>query len=341
MRKCNDATHDQLKELYQAASEFAQAQPWKEFWDADIICIENPKDKSTGYCSIMGRAGEHYALGVYLGNQGIHGFNYLMTHIDSIPSHQKLHYQNCLMCSFEDREFLSVEDRKQIKDLGLSYRGRNAWPLFRRYEPGYHPWYISKEECILLTHALKQTLLTVGDILAGRIKIDMERGRTVLRYSRVKGNQMEWFSKEIQLAYPVASYRPIKINDDILLQKIKAAGSMENTSLQADILYMPSAIQDNKGERPYYPRLFILAEQKSGQILDYNMFQSVNNDANVVIHRLADICLKYGIPKEIIIRNDIMKAILGDFCLKTGIGIKVAKKLSAVDRMMKGMASRF
>jgi hypothetical protein len=46
MRKGNKATHDQLKELYQAASEFIQAQSWKVFYDADIICIENPKDRT-------------------------------------------------------------------------------------------------------------------------------------------------------------------------------------------------------------------------------------------------------------------------------------------------------
>ena len=341
MRKDNKATHDQLKELYQAASEFIQAQPWKEFYDADIICVENPRDKAIGYCSIMGRAGEHYALGVYLGNEGIFGFYHLMEHADSIPSHQALHYQNCLMCSFEDRDLLSVEDRKQIKDLGLSFRGRNVWPMFRRYEPGYHPWYINEEECIFLTHALKQTLFVAGNVLAGQLEMDMEQGKTILRYSEENGSKLEWHSKKVQMKFPTVSYSPVKINDDILIQKIKMAGSMGNVSLQVDTLYMPSAVQENKGERPYYPRVFILAEQKSGQILGFEMYQSVSDDANVTLNKLMDICLENGIPKEIQVRSEAMEAILGDFCKKTGTKLKVVKRLSAIDQMMKEMAYCF
>ncbi len=74
------------------------------------------------------------------------------------------------MCSFEDRDLLSNEDRKQIKDLGLAFRGKNAWPVFRQYEPGYNPWFINDEECIFLTHALRQTLF-VADVGIRRISV--------------------------------------------------------------------------------------------------------------------------------------------------------------------------
>lgn len=316
-------------------------QLWNWLYDADIICVESPETKTMGYCSIMGRGGEHYALGVFLGNKGISGFYQLMEYGESIPGHQALHYQDCIMCSFEDRELLANEDRKQIKDLGLSFRGRNAWPMFRRFEPGYNPWFINKEECIFLTHALRQTIFVADSVRTGLLKMDMEQGRTILRYSEEKDGSLEWYSKEVQMKFPTVSYSPVKINDDIMIQKIKMAGSMGNVSLQVDTLYMPSVVQENKGERPYYPRVFILAEQKSGQILDFEMYQSVSDDANVTLNKLMDICLENGIPKEIQVRSEAMEAILGDFCMKTGIKLKVVKRLSAIDQMMKEMAYRF
>ena len=67
-----------------------------------------------GYCSVMGRAGEHYALGVYLGDEGISGFCDLLKNADITPYHQALHFQNCIMCSFEDRVQLAKQDREQI-----------------------------------------------------------------------------------------------------------------------------------------------------------------------------------------------------------------------------------
>jgi hypothetical protein len=63
-----------IKRIISSSIKFKQAQPWKWLYDADIICVENPKNKMMGCCSIMGKAGEHYALGVYLGNEGIFGF---------------------------------------------------------------------------------------------------------------------------------------------------------------------------------------------------------------------------------------------------------------------------
>ena len=248
-------TEDQLKELYEAAAAFKQAQPWKWLYDADIICVENPKDKMMGYCSVMGRAGEHFALGVYLDMEGLYGFNQLMGHADVIPSHQALHYQNCLMCSYEDRDILAEEDRKQIKVLGLSFRGRNAWPMFRRYEPGYYPWFINKEECVFLTHALRQVIFVAENVLNGQLRMD--------------------------------------------------------------------------------------AEPKSGQILNFEMYDSIRDDANVCLNKLIDFCLKNGVPKEIQVRSEAMIVILDDFCKKTGIKLKSAKRLQSVDQILEEMAYRF
>lgn len=341
MRKDNKPTNEHLKELYQAASDFKQAQPWKCLYDADIICVENPKDKTMGYCSVMGRAGEHYALGVYLGNKGIFGFYHLMENADAIPHHQMLHCQNCLMCSFEDRDMLVNDDRKQIKDLGLSFRGRNAWPMFRRYEPGYNPWFINREECIFLTHALRQTLFVTTNVMTGQLKMDMEHGKTIARYSQEKDGRLEWYSEELQLTFPTVSYSPVKINDDVLIQKIKKAGSMGNVFLQADICYAPSAVQENKGERPYFPRIYVLADQKSGYIIDFEMYQGISNDANIALNKLINICLEKGIPREIQVRSGAMVAILDDFCKRIGIKLKVVKRLSSIDHMIEEMEYRF
>ena len=38
-----------------------------------------------------------------------------------------LHLKNCLLVSFDDRKDLEKEDFKVIKELGLTFRGRDAW----------------------------------------------------------------------------------------------------------------------------------------------------------------------------------------------------------------------
>ena len=77
--------------------------------------------------------------------------------IDPSPT-DMIHLQKCLMVSFEDRKFLQKQDFQVINKLGLKFRGRNAWPSFRNYLPGYHPWYVISEEAKYLTIALHQAI---------------------------------------------------------------------------------------------------------------------------------------------------------------------------------------
>lgn len=342
MHKDNTPTDKQLKELYQEAIRFKEVQPWKWLYDADIICVENPKDKTMGYCSIMGKGGEHFALGVYLGHEGLYGFYKMMENENELPEHQLLHLQNCIMCSFEDRNQLTNVDRKQIKALGLSFRGRNAWPRFRRFEPGYYPWYINKDECDFLIHALRQTLFVVTNIIDGKLKIDFSEGKTIVRYSKDMDGKLEWFSKEAELGFPtVIVYHPIQIDDDLLIRRIKNTGSMGNVTLQIDTCYMPSPVQDSRNERPYFPRVFIMAEQKTRYILDFEIYEHISNDADVAIKRLINFIMERGMPKEIRVRSDAMVAILIDLCRKTDIKLKRVKRLPVIDHIIDEMSYRF
>ena len=51
--------------------------------------------------------------------------------------------------------------------------------------------------------------------------------------------------------------------------------------------------------------------------------------------------LEKGIPKEIQVRSEAMAAILDDLCKKTGIKLKIIKRLLFIDQVMEEMAHRF
>nr|WP_127837517.1 hypothetical protein [Clostridium prolinivorans] len=69
MRKYDLPTYEQLKDLYEAAVAFKKAKPWNNPLVPELICVENPEDKTIGYCSIMGHGGDHFGLGFFLGIQ--------------------------------------------------------------------------------------------------------------------------------------------------------------------------------------------------------------------------------------------------------------------------------
>src|SRR5262245_61780771 len=143
--------------LYPAAVAFRDLAPWEWMYDSDLFGVQNPASGEIGYCCVMGNLGEHYALGVYLGSEGLAGYRKIESGELYPPNATALlHYQRCLMASFEDREYLDRQDLSVIKALGLKFRGRSAWPLFRSYRPDYHPWFVTADEARFLSVALEQ-----------------------------------------------------------------------------------------------------------------------------------------------------------------------------------------
>lgn len=111
--KCDrQPSHQDLKFLYSAAIEFRNAAPWDWMRDSDLFGVHDPVSGETGYCCVMGAAGEHYALGVYLGGEGLAGILRILSG-EFYPHHEEtLFVQKCLMASFEDRTYLTSEEAR-------------------------------------------------------------------------------------------------------------------------------------------------------------------------------------------------------------------------------------
>jgi len=335
MTRRKSPTMNEWKSLYQAAEEFKKAEPWKWLWDQDLICVENPEDGTIGYCSIMGRNGEHYALGLYLGDNGMRGLYELIENAENISSNEIVHSQDCIMCSFDDREFVEKDDMKIIKELGLKYRGRNAWPVFRRYEPGYYPWVITDEECRFLTVALQQALIVAIEIKCGNVKIDAENGKTIIR--RVDKTTGEWNSCNMELVVPTTSNVPMEINNDILIKKLSKLQKHRNTAIEVGNTYMPTPVRDND-ERPYFPKLFIAADANAGAILKCEIYQNIDDNGATIINKLSEMFMELGLPSSIYVKNDGTAAIIGDLCYKVGVKINVKPALPMIDELINAMS---
>ena len=136
MRK--EASLEQWKLLYEVAIKFKALKPWNYLWDTELTQIVLPEHEESFFSSVMGKAGDCFAIGTYAGVDAINGFYYIIDN-PKISSTQYIRYQNNLMCYFGNRDELSSKELKVIKNLGLKFRGKNEWIYFRSFETGYVP----------------------------------------------------------------------------------------------------------------------------------------------------------------------------------------------------------
>jgi len=255
--------------LYQAALEFKEIEAWTWMYDSDVFGVQDPASGEIGYCCIMGSLGEMFALALYLGSEGLESYMRVASEppLDPSEAFEELMLQKCLMASFANREELTKEDRQVIKRLGLKFRGRNAWPLFRSYRPAYHPWYITADEARFLTLALQQ-----AKEVCLRFKEDpalFDPPNDELWFVRVPEETKEglsWRDAWLEPALLEEEELPDVPVDELRLARLKKAAQPMEAIWEMDFFLAPSAVQDNKGERPHYPYLTMIVDHGSGFI---------------------------------------------------------------------------
>ena len=261
----------QWRELYNAAIELKKLKPWEWMWDSEIFGVQNPETGEVGYCCVMGRVGEHYAMAVYLGSEGLEGHQKISSGEVDPQSNDALHCQKCLMVSFEDRDYLDPKDRKIIKRLGLKFHGDNAWPMFRNWTPGYFPWFITPEEAGYILQLIPQAL----DVTE-RFKQDLTLliaptpGQCLVRVPRSGPDGLIW---EDEWKEPEPHPEPEVV--DLSLYGSTLENIRETIHLSADIweidcFYSSNTVRENQ-ERPYFPRMMLCVDQETGLILFFHL----------------------------------------------------------------------
>ncbi|MBN1482432.1 hypothetical protein EH223_10365 [candidate division KSB1 bacterium] len=257
------------KKLYEAVMKVKDIEPWLWLEEIDLFAVENPETRELGFVSVMGAIGEHYSIAVYLGEISLARFWHFQESESDDFSYQKLLEMRQLQASFEDRNFLHKDDRQIIKELSLTFRGRNEWPMFRKYEPGFYPWFINASEARFLTHALEQTvnvalraeedpsILLPDDDYSYLLRRKVKRGSSHVWQDDI------WHESMIdpELVEPVV--------DMIALEKAKHL-ALRNVTVEVDLFMIPQPTLE-EGSEPFYPYIIVLLETSHGMIVGHKV----------------------------------------------------------------------
>lgn len=317
------------KHLYDAAREFQKLECWDWMWDSDVFGVQNPETDETGYCCVMGMLGQHFALGVHLGTEGLEGYLRLQSR-ERLPHPDFLFTQKLLMASFENREILEKQDLRIIKELGLTCRGRHSWPLFRSYLPGYVPWFLTSDEAVYLTLALNQAI----DVCL-RLKDDPEllNGATENHYLVRAFQKKEEKWVDTWAVPPLVEKQPmiVCVNEN-RLKKIKKISIQRPTVWEVDYFYSPEAVREKK-ERPWYPYIVLWVDRYTRLIPHIYIARPTDFASEFVEQFLALFEKLEIVPREIFVKKEEIYRLLEPITSQLGIALKRAKKLSVMEEI--------
>ena len=330
-------TMEQWRRAYTLAREVHDLAPWTWMDDISHWGFMDPKDASPRFISIMGKAGEHFAVAVY---RRVEDLFHILDMIDDPGANSDAMLETSqLQLSFEYRDYLAPADMQIIKELKLKFRGSQAWPCFRGFLPGQFPWQVDSDELRLLTLALEQVLAVAPrfkddvDGLNHLTNLGMEEHIFLLRTPLGQTESSEWQESMVKIEQPAAPEITPELNAD-LLERAKHLPVVAN-ELEVDIRMLPSPVQEHPGERPFFPSVLLVIERDGGAVFGCEIMAPVPTLATVHLRAagaLLAMLVKQNIrPEKLHVRTAQTASLLRGLCENLDIRLTVRPSLPRLE----------
>lgn len=333
MRK--EANLKQWKKLYELGNKLRTLRPWDYLEELDLITILIPEVEEPYYCSIMGSRGEPFGVTIYSGFKSIQGF-FKVASSKEIPESQLIRYEDCIVIYFGQKENLFDEEIDILEKLNFNYGNSNDWTFARSVRKGYAPFMLDEDEVIECTEVINELINGIVEYKEKINEINFKEGGTLLRWYNKEKESWENLNTELFLGNII--YENVILNDKQTLIELKEKNKI-NSTLELDIIYLESVIDDKEFDKPIIPRLCLLADHENGYILEQELLTPKNDDVQELLKALINYTKVIGIPKSLYVRDEYTKSVLRHLCKKLSIELKIKEKLISIDSICKGLFS--
>lgn len=325
-----EATLNEWKKLYETATRIEQIEPWKYFWDTDLIAItkENEPDDITIY-SVMGAADVSYGLVVY---EGYEAYNSLMMLLMAdqlnLTTEYAMFNQKNITCYWGEEDELSERQLEIINELGYDNKGEHGWLFFMSYEPKYFPFDLNQEEVVRMTTHLENLEIALAKYKELESPIEFD-GTNMFLVELSDDNSIVYAGEE---PYPHMSYQysTPKLGDQELLKELKESKQGPGI-LEVDI--RPLVIQVGEGidERPMNPFVSIVIDTFKERIHTFLLNKPEDDERLNLLEAIIDFILIEGKPQEIKVSNDLIESLVYQLCEDCNIKLTQVEYLDEIE----------
>lgn len=331
--------------LYGLALQYKKTKLWKTLMDSTLFAVRLA-DGQIGYCCVMGELGEHIALALYIGAEGFDSYQRIAD--PNLRGEMQGEYeelgliQNCLQCSFENKDMLSPEERKEAqqyaKKYGVSYRGRKSFPQFVKYQPFRYPWTVEQEDQEYLCQALSAAIevakkLETQDMQSLGFQAEAKAGDPI---PMLEYGEAGYIWGTTLLPQPIKRGFPSPELDEFTAARLKGVNRAGTWACKLLRMFQPVQMEAN--EAPYFPVMLLSMDCDSEYVLPGDFVVDYETNANQVLTGLAQCMLDEDyMPKTIQVSDRRTEALLKRFCARVGITLQMCTALPELEQVIEDL----
>lgn len=304
--------------LYQVIKALSDANLWDDFDIDEFIALQLPMNRDPVFVTLME---DRDSKGIiiyrdYADLSYVYELNrYFANKLDSY-----FYNQSCIAIFFEDREDITPESYRRIKESGITFRGRKKWPVILDFKPDYETVLLSKYDEEWLFYVLDAFLETAEYYIEeGIVNTDViDQG--LVEFGREYFIDGTFENKPFSIPNFVRSgvteqtysVSPVLITQFELL---RAKGLPQNKKIwELKVERVEDLTKDDFEERAFYPTAYALVDTMLEEVIDIALFKP--EDDEIVQRGVFRIILNHGYrPGAIYVQNEYYNrvvAILGE-----------------------------
>jgi hypothetical protein len=323
--------------LYDAALDYRARQPWRQLTDVDVFGVQDVPGGTVSWCCVLGAEGATFGLAVFEGAEGFAGYRATVQGAEDAE-----YVQRGWLVTFGDRAGLDRVDLEVVKSLGSRFRGRDAWPMFRRLDPGRPPWFVSEADRPRLTDIIRQATLVAeryGDRPA-TLGADAD-GALIVRVPETHDGAIRWDERRVAPDLPAPAPTPIPPPEDRLsVERARKSPLAAGLAWECDYAYSPIVVADSTG-RPCFAAPMLIVDHASGMIVHAQLGEPPLDPAFVQAQFLAAVAAAGCRPATVFARSPLTRAALEPLVGLLGFDLRRVRALPMLDPARRGLIGHF
>jgi hypothetical protein len=337
------------KSLLLAADDFNRLAPWEWMHDSHVVGLRHPATKEVLLGSILGRLRQVFGLLVYRNDTGRRWLlNTILNDGNSggLDGEEAAFEQDLVKVEFVLKRELTKEDRTvlAIADYVPPIKG-SAWPQFRSFAPGCFPWHLTQSEAETLLFALPR-VAAVARLMRKQPHLwndhcDGEIGFLPEGFdhatAELRAEQIDW-----QPMIPPPEPPPEVVSfDDATMKALLNLKQAKGFHMELDLTFAPMTIADT--ERPYFPKLAMAVDRKSGFIGGFHLGDRNDRDGAAALATvICDMLMRLEHrPENICVQRPRVGAMVASLASQLGIRVIEDAELPQLNFARQSMEEHF